>query len=1579
MSSIDFINRLAAQGIKLWTDNGKLQYQAPRNAMTPELLDSLRQHKQALIDLLEQFGDSAGSFPLSQAQRSLWSLHQLDPHSAAYNVTYACRLDDALDTALLTLCIDYLIARHPILRTRYEIVDGQPQQRVGAEPSARLEVSHAHALRRDDVVQWIEREANAPFDLRASPIRLKLLVNAAASGDAQMLRHVLLLNVHHIAADFWSLEIMVRELESLYRLGAAGQAMRLAPIGLQYRDFVRHESERLSGSGGQALADFWKAELEGGMPVLALGCDHPRPPVKTENGRIYNHVLGAGLTRAARQVSKANHVTPYMLLLGVYQLLLHKHSGQTRIVIGAPMSGRNLPGSEQVLGHFVNTVPLGCELSPGQRFADLLARTRSMMLRVLNHQDYPFPLLVETLRPQRDPSRSPVFQVMFNWNQQRGASDGGATPASPLFGEVLVASSTGTRGATHDLTLNILNSSDTYTAAWTFNTDLFNEASIARMATQYERLLEQVLADPTRPLSSYCLADADVHARTLRTIAAAGMPAADASSPLPASFDAAVQRSPTAPAVQCAAGVLSFGQLDQARQAWVSRLRGHGVGKGGRVGIALHSVVEQAVLLLALLQVGANAYRVAADASTEGLDVVVRSPQPQWSGWAPALMAFERGSAGTASDRMHPPLLAGPSAPSRFIEGVGQALCIDAASRLLLLEHGDTNLAVACLASSLCCGAHVHIRRTDLASGEADDRDAWAGALLAELSTQRLDCAVLPALLMPAVLRRSEAGATRWLAYGEHPQALRQSFRGTWLRFLPDAGLHPTWGPLVFEPTESGWRWLQQEGGATPVLLGAAGDLADERQFATLHLVMDARNACLCDTCHDANDCGVDDSPVDVAASLRAALGARALHATPFTLRRMGGTLHCEAPAGRRASHRATPLDIAVLEQALASACEPGELRELAVLMRDTAEGPALTAYLVATHPSAPDFSAALRQRLKLRLPDAVLPDAFVVLDRLPLHADGRLDEARLPAPDIQAMGRTASTETEHRLAAVWREVMSLTEVGVDDDFFALGGDSILAAVIVSKASAEGLYMKPRDLFQYPTIAALARVVSTTPAIAVEQAPLVGLVEPGPAAAWFFDAVQVDRSHFNQALLLEMREVPDAALMDTTLRLLAQQHDALRSRFEQVDGRWQQRFLAIDAWQPPAWVAIDCTDASSGSVVQQTWHDAIAAAQSSLDIEGGPLWQMRWLDAGPLSASRLLFVAHHLLVDGVSWSILLQDMADIYASLKAGAQGLRPAKTSSTSDWVQAWRARMATGALADDERYWSRFAAQMNERLSGPERPALMRHALRPPAARSIAQPHGSCQVSLDAGLSMAFRTTAHRAYGTDANDLLVAALHAGFNGWCDSKAMLLDLEGHGRDALADTVDLGRSVGWFTSIYPVLIEGVGLDAPDRLIKHVKQRLREVPNKGASFGALRYLAPEDAPVRQALAAMPPSPVLFTYLGAIDQPGVSVGPFTGTATPAPGIRSDRQPRTHLLDIYAFLHNGRLTIEAAFTGGGAVEDSMGCLLQRVADALGTLLRHCTSPGAGGMTPSDVPDIEISQDGLDSLLAELSEAPA
>ncbi|WP_183300986.1 non-ribosomal peptide synthetase, partial [Cupriavidus alkaliphilus] len=633
---------------------------------------------------------------------------------------------------------------------------------------------------------------------------------------------------------------------------------------------------------------------------------------------------------------------------------------------------------------------------------------------------------------------------------------------------------------------------------------------------------------------------------------------------------------------------------------------------------------------------------------------------------------------------------------------------------------------------------------------------------------------------------------------------------------------------------------------------------------------------------------------------------------------------------------------------------EPGEIEarilaqsgvgNAAVIAAEGPSGARLVAYVV---PAAgtPVDGATLRTALAAELPDYMVPSAFVVLDTLPLTPNGKLDRRALPAPAFDSAHDFVAPEgdAETALAAIWSEVLGLPRVGRADNFFELGGDSILSLQIVARARAAGWVLTPRQLFERQTLAELAAVAAPVAHDAIDgNAVPAGAVPLLPIQSDFFDTPMARRQHWNQSVLLDCREAPDTAALAAALADLVAHHDALRLRFVQRDGAWQQAYADGEACPDLLWVRHATSEA------ERLAH--CEAAQRSLDLAEGPLLRAVALQCG--ERWQLLLVIHHLAVDGVSWRVLVEDLRDAYAQRRQGQQTVLPARTASYQRWSQALRvnAKERGGELA----HWQALA-QVEASLPCDD----------PNGALAIAD-RDTVTLTLPAELTQALLQRAPAAYRTRVNDLLLTALARALAGWSGRSQVLIDLESHGRVAgVDDTLDLSRTVGWFTTLFPVALDGTG--ALDAAIKAVKEQLRAVPGDGIGFGLLRRFG---APAQQATLADVPRPqVVFNYLGQLDASFADDSPWRLSADSAGANQDPATPLSHPLSISGQVQDGRLKLSVAYARRRYRSATVEALAAAFRAELEAVVAHCTA-GAAGLTPSDFPLARLSQAGLDAL---------
>ncbi len=604
-------------------------------------------------------------------------------------------------------------------------------------------------------------------------------------------------------------------------------------------------------------------------------------------------------------------------------------------------------------------------------------------------------------------------------------------------------------------------------------------------------------------------------------------------------------------------------------------------------------------------------------------------------------------------------------------------------------------------------------------------------------------------------------------------------------------------------------------------------------------------------------------------------------------------------------------------------------VREAVVIARDGGGGEKrLVAYLV----PAGEMPAAetLRAHLKAKLPDYMVPATFVALARLPLTNNGKIDTRGLPEPaparpELASAFAAPRTPPEQALAGIWREVLRLDHVGVHDNFFALGGDSILSIQIITRARQAGLALTPRHLFENQTIAELAAFAAPEPTNDSDQNPVTGPAPLTPIQHWFFERELAEMHHWNQAFIFQTTAPLDGATLALAALAVERHHDALRLRFHRGAAGWEQTFAA-----PPETVTIArCTLAEA------------AAVQASMSLADGPLWRLALIGDG-----RLLIAIHHLAVDGVSWRILLEDLATAYAQLRASQPVQLPAKTTSFQKWAGQLDAYASSTAPNAELAHWLA--------VTGPALPADFAGENSESSARTIT-------VALDADETGALLHDVPPVYRTQINDVLLTALAQAVGG-----SVLLDLEGHGREDLGTSADLSRTVGWFTTIFPVSLK-TDAAAPGGALKSVKEQLRQIPRRGLGYGALRYLR-----AASPLAEQPRPDIVFNYLGQFDRV-VADSPLFRFADDSPGPwHSPRAARRHALEINCLIVQERLELRWTYSENLHRAETIERLAERYISALCSLIAHCQSAGAGGRTPSDFPLARLDQNAVDRLIS-------
>ncbi|WP_179178636.1 non-ribosomal peptide synthetase [Pseudomonas sivasensis] len=1519
--------------------------------------------------------DRSQPVPLSYSQQRMWFLWQMEPDSPAYNVGGMARLRGVLDVGRFEAALQALIMRHETLRTTFPSVDGVAYQKVSPQTGVRMDWQDISALneteREQRLQQLADHEAHTPFNLETGPLLRACLVKA---GEQE---HYLVLTLHHIVTEGWAMDIFARELSALYEAFIDERLSPLSPLPVQYLDYSVWQRQWLESGERQRQLDYWTAQLGTEHPLLELPGDRPRPPVQSHQGELYRFDLSDALAARVRAFNAERGLTLFMTMTATLAVLLYRYSGQTDLRIGAPVANRIRPESEGLIGAFLNTQVLRCQLNGQMNVGELFEQVRHTVIEGQSHQDLPFDHLVEALQPPRSAAYNPLFQVMCNvqrWEFQQSRQ---------LAGMTVEYLANDARATKFDLNLEVTDLDHRLGCCLTYSTDLFDEPRIARMAEHWRNLLEALIADPDQRLSELPLLTATEQRALQDSLGVeAGLHRLDQC--IHQLFSQQAQMRAQAPALTFAGVTLTYAEFNARanRLAWM--LRERGVGPQVRVGLALPRSLEMVIGLLAILKAGGAYVPLDPEYPLDRLHYMIEDSGIGLllsdAAMFEALGELPASVACWCLEDDSPVLVNYPADELPFIS-------LPQHQAYLIYTSGSTGKPKGVVVSHGEIAMHCQavIERFGM---RPDDCELHFYSINFDAATERL---LVPLLSGAQVVLRAQGqwdaeeicglirthrinilGFTpsygsqlaQWLATqhqtlpvrmcitggealtGEHLQRIRAAFQ-------PEVFFN-AYGPtetVVMPLASLAPEHLEEGAGSVPIgsIIGDRmayildADLALVPQGATGELYVGG--AGLAQGYHERPGMTAERFVADPFA----ANGGRLYRTGDLVRQRADGLVEYLGRIDHQVKIRGFRIELGEIETRL---LEHEAVREAVVLALDSPSGKQLVAYLVSDAEHGP-LREALKAHLKAQLPDYMVPAHLIVLDSMPLTANGKLDRRALPQPDPEANRQqyvAPRNELESTLAAIWCAVLNVQQVGLDDNFFELGGDSILSIQVVSRARQAGIHFSPRDLFQHQTVQTLAAVATRSEQVTAEQGVLTGSSGLTPIQHWFFDTDVPARQHWNQALVLKPLQLLEPHRLEQALLAVLEHHDALRLSFTRRNAQWHAEHLTV----PQGGVLMQ---AQVRDMAQCT--ALFTDTQRSLDLERGPLLRALLVD-GPEGQQRLLIAIHHLVVDGVSWRVLLEDLQNVYRQLSEGESVSLPAKTSALRDWAARLQAYASSESLREELSVWQ-------DHLAGPT------VALPVDRAQGTLRNRDADTVSvrLDAEHTRQLLQQAPSAYRTQVNDLLLTALARVLCRWSGRDSALIQLEGHGRETLFDEIDLTRSVGWFTSAYPLRLTPVQIEeaaGQGASIKAIKEQLRAVPHKGLGYGVLRYLA--DDLCKQAMAALPTADITFNYLGQFDQSFGSEALFHPLDESAGLAHDPDAPLPNALSVDSQVYGGELVLRWTFSRERHDANTIRELAEAYVAELYSLIAHCLKDDAGGLTPSDFPLAQLTQPQLDSL---------
>jgi len=1476
----------------------------------------------------------ATSYVLSSQQKRLYFLYEFDRSSSGYNMPQIVKIEGELDVLRLQTAFQQLVARHDSLRTAIIMIDDQPAQEILDDIGFNIDITEATEA---EIPAHIARFIR-PFALNKAPlIRVGLIrINAR--------QHLLMVDTHHIISDGVSQGILIRDFIALYK----GES--LPPLRLQYKDYAVWQAQALYQQEMGRQKDFWMEQFREIPSVLDLPYDFPRPAIKTLKGNKLSFAFTQATTQGLKQVGLSQGASLFMTVLSVYSVCLSKLAGTEDIVIGTPVIGRQHVDLNNIVGMFVNTLPLRSYPNGPLRFTEFLSATRTTVLGALENQLFQYETLIDELSIARNTSRNPLFDVFFSFIDAENS-------VITLPDLTLEPYKSRHEIAKFDLTLSAWESNGCLHASLEYATDLFKEDTIMGFISSIERVVSAVVDDPQIAIQEIEILSPGERERILYGFNNTAM-----SHPVTQTvvdiLESQIQRSPRQEALVYGNRQMTYQELGTQIDLLAGYLKEKGYGEGDVAGIVVSRSLEMVIGIYAILKIGA-AY------------VPVDPAYPE------DRMAFMLADSQAK-------LLLSPDSNFGFSFPECELICIDnpeiytsvpltvslAKSNLLayiIYTSGSTGqpkgvmIAHRQLSNILHCLDYLFplqetdawlLKTTGVFDVSVTELFGWCfhgGRLvILEPGKEKDPFEILqviarhnithlnfvPSLfnIFIATMRPEQVGKMESLKYiflaGEavNPESI-SSFRKLDIK----AQLENIYGPTeatVYATRYSFHDW--NPGQIIPIgkplhnvnayILGNNNELRGVRVKGEL---------CI-------GGAGISEGYINNAALTSEKFVPHPFHAGEKMYRT--GDMACWLPDGNIAFLGRIDEQIKIrgyrieLEEVAAKLSGYPGIRDAVVAIKERSGNPYLVAYYVS---DAIITAAPLRDYLLQWLPEYMVPVHYVPLKAVPLTPSGKVDRKALPEVVLKASANHVAPEgtMEIQLATAWSEVLGLKKelISVTAGFFELGGDSIKSIQLSSKIYKQGYLLTVQDIFNHPSIRGQVAVLKPI------QVEIPQIVAPGetllaPIQQWFFSRKLAEQHYFNQSVMLQFPHGISLAAVQQIFTGIITHHDALRMVYRFENG-------IVTQWQQDEVTLSDIQELNFGreEINTATWVDACNSIQAGISLEEGPLMKLGLFHTP--EGSYLLIAVHHLVIDGVSWRILLEDIETLYQLYEQKKHLSLPLKTHAYKWWTAQLVNYRQQPAHLKAAAYWAGFGHQ----------PA----AMLIPDMLSDENTVGTAATEtiwFSEADTAALLREVNLAYHTQVQDLLLTAFLLSCNRVWGHPSLLIDLEGHGREEVVEGIDISRTVGWFTTIYPVWLEHT--DDLSLNIRKVKEALRNLPNKGFDYLLYKYS------VQPAIADSPGAQISFNYLGQFDT-DITGKSYVVAAMPGVQIHGAGNQRSYMWELLGAIAEGKLRLSLTYSVKQYKEDTITSFLAVYRSCLLEILAHCRQQALAGpqLTPSDL----------------------
>lgn len=1523
-------------------------------------------------------------YEVSSVQKRMWIIDQINEGKEAYNITLAFSLAGQLEKTAFADAIRFLMRRHEILRTAIIAKEGQPFQQIfpPGEDIPLIELDFRNGVDHGQKIAALcELEARKPFQLHNAPLFRVTLVQTADSS------YICLFSLHHIISDGWTSDILFRELTTAYNHYLAHRnEPSWTALPVQYKDFAAWQNRILQSPAITVPRTYWKKKMEGELPVLSLPEDNSRPVVQVFEGRSLGMEIPADLYMRLPGFCRQHGVTLFTALLATVKIILLRYTGQTDLIVGSPVSGRTHHQLTGLAGCFVNTLPMRTLLQATDTFVTVLQKVHTTVLEALEHGIYPFERIVEDIGVARDMSRSGIFDILVS-HRKPDPLFSNPEAFSGLEWEALPLSS---KTAKFDWTIDFVERPDQLWLEIEYNSAIYEEHTIQRLAGHFINLLKAALDLPNAAIASLPFLSGD----EIALLAAYNNTSCDLGQhvPIHTRFANIAAKEPERIAVEHNGESISYGELNEKANRIAQYIAARITTKPAFAAVHLERGIPLITALLGILKAGAvympidvqnppgrvkqmldraNPLFLFTHASfldTPGLydgiphtlvmdgkdnaslaSLSTNDPEKNVNPNDPACLLFTSGSTGL------------PKGVVLTHEGVVNHILSEV--KVLDLPYGFSFLQSAALSSDISLwqmvgpllygGTTMVIDRHDVLDYEK---------LITRIREQRIMLVELvPSYLVGLIGYLTAAGPQRpllpdlrWIMICGEELPVRMV--NDWLALYPETRVVNAYGPA--EASDDVAQFIidkRLDDACRKVPIGKP------LPNLNIHILDEWLNqmppGIKGEICISGIGVGLGywNDPERTAL----AFTANPVPGSNGTVIYRTGDFGRWTPGGQLEFHGRSDSQIKIRGFRV----EPGEIEtqikshfavsDAIVLAKKDKQGQvSLTGWIAFRQEyDSREQLAAIRAYLEERLPVYMIPASLGRVDKFKLNLSDKTDREVLAGMEAEEESTAPllppEGAREEELAAVIRSVLGKPFVGRNDSFFEIGGDSIKAIQIVSRLSQQQWMLDIRSIFRHPRLKDMA--LQLQPKIrTAEQGRVSGPVPMTPAIADFLSGREEDPGHFNQSLLLFSEHRIELQLIQQAIDAAFEQHDMLGALLRETNGRAE--LYLPETVIPPVVIQFDLRDEAAAAEKLAALAQSI---QENIDPCNGSMMAVALFRM--TDGDRLLIVLHHLVIDGLSWRILLEDLEFGYSRRRQGLDAALPLKSDSFRLWASRLNDFAASKMIAAERSYWKEI--EKETRLS-----------IGPWTANGYGYFGKTeiCAVRLEKEETSLLLTSIHRTYNTGMNDILLCSLVRAMKEYFDIAQFPVWMEGHGRESLFPDLDVSRTVGWFTSEYPIILKASGNASIDADIITTKEMLRNIPNNGIGYGLLKWISPKEE--ETDLDGSKP-PISFNYWGQTDEPQTDAVFRLSDLHKGEDIGGSRR-RPHWLDIKGLVTDGQLEFVLVYNpdvfSSAVAAGFSECFRQSLLE----LITFCTASTENRPTPSDFSYSKLSMNDLDSL---------